>query len=221
MGFLKDEKGMTLIEVLVSIAIFAIVAVPILGIFSQSAVTAADSRVKTKQVAIARTVAENIKAGNVKSDSDLKKILEKYEKEGFLPFVEKIQKDGVTQYKISIGKIGSNSYYTLYVVGPQTGITNYTPVVVPSTPGSGGSIFDKVLNCVLSLITIIIVAIWSALFILFVIIPAFGWESVIKVPQFVLSVVDAINSGYRTLKDIAITAAGKIGLGIPWWLRWW
>ncbi|HAA64644.1 MAG TPA: prepilin-type cleavage/methylation domain-containing protein, partial [Thermoanaerobacter sp.] len=83
MGFLKDEKGMTLIEVLVSIAIFAIVAVPILGIFSQSAVTAADSRVKTKQVAIARTVAENIKAGNVKSDSDLKKILEEYEKEGF------------------------------------------------------------------------------------------------------------------------------------------
>lgn len=215
---------MTLIEVLVSIAIFAVVAVPLLGIFSQSAVTSADSKIKTKEVAIGQMIAENIKAGVVKSDSDLKKILEEYEKEGFLPYIEKIEKDGITQYKIIIGKIGSNSYYSFYVVGPQTSITNYTPVVVPSTPGGGDNLFYKILNYVLSLITIILVAVWSVLFILFVIIPAFGEESIVKVVkvwQFVTYVVEAINSGYRRLKDIATTAANRIGLGIPWWLRWW
>ncbi|MGB9779465.1 type IV pilus modification PilV family protein [Caldanaerobacter sp.] len=218
---LNSEKGMTLIEVLVSIAIFAVVAVPLLGIFSQSAITSADSRIKTKEVAIARTVAENIKAGNVKNEADLKRILEDYEKEGFLPYIEKIEKNGITQYKISVGKIGSDSLYSFYIVGPQTSITNYTPVVVPSTPGGGDNLFYKILNYVLNLITIILVAVWSVLFILFVIIPAFGWESIVKGPQFVTYVIEAINSGYRRLKDIATTAANRIGLAIPGWLRWW
>lgn len=130
MKILKDKKGMTLIEVLVSIAMFAIVAIPLLGIFSQSVITSADSRIRTKEATIAQTIAENIKAGNV---SNLDEIITKYKEEGFIAYVEQQTSTGeLSQYQIKVGKIGSNTpMYTLYVVAPRTNITSYATLEMP------------------------------------------------------------------------------------------
>ena len=130
MKILKDNKGMTLIEVLVSIAMFAIVAIPLLGIFSQSVITSADSRIRTKEATIAQTIAENIKAGNV---SNLDEIITKYKEEGFIAYVEQQTSTGeLSQYQIKVGKIGSNTpMYTLYVVAPRTNITSYATLEMP------------------------------------------------------------------------------------------
>ncbi|WP_029688298.1 prepilin-type N-terminal cleavage/methylation domain-containing protein [Thermoanaerobacter sp. A7A] len=130
MKILKDNRGMTLIEVLVSIAMFAIVAIPLLGIFSQSVITSADSRIRTKEATIAQTIAENIKAGNV---SNLDEIITKYKEEGFIAYVEQQTSTGeLSQYQIKVGKIGSNTpMYTLYVVAPRTNITSYATLEMP------------------------------------------------------------------------------------------
>ena len=225
MKILKDNKGMTLIEVLVSIAIFAIVAIPLLGIFSQSAITSANSKIKTKEAAIAQTIAENIKAGIVKDNSDLSKVTEIFEEEGFLPYVEQHVTDsgnGLSQYEIRVSKAGSSTtFYTLYVVAPKTAITAYTPVYMPFSGGSNGNVFDRVVNYALNLIAIIVIAIWTALFILFVVIPAFGLESIIEVPKLVSTVINLINSGVTNLKAVATKAAESARLTIPWWLKWW
>ncbi|SHE65813.1 prepilin-type N-terminal cleavage/methylation domain-containing protein [Thermoanaerobacter uzonensis DSM 18761] len=225
MKILKDNKGMTLIEVLVSIAIFAIVAIPLLGIFSQSAITSANSKIKTKEATIAQTIAENIKAGIVKDNSDLSKVAEIFEEEGFLPYVEQHvtdSGDGLSQYEIRVSKAGSSTpFYTLYVVAPKTAITAYTPVYMPFSGGSKGNVFDRVVNYVLNLIAIIVIAIWTALFILFVVIPAFGLESIIEVPKLVSTVINLINSGVTNLKAVATKAAESARLTIPWWLKWW
>ncbi|ABY92797.1 hypothetical protein JCM16816_12160 [Thermoanaerobacter brockii subsp. lactiethylicus] len=130
MKILKDNRGMTLIEVLVSIAMFAIVAIPLLGIFSQSVITSTDSRIRTKEATIAQTIAENIKAGNV---SNLDEIITKYKEEGFIAYVEQQTSTGeLSQYQIKVGKIGSNTpMYTLYVVAPRTNITSYATLEMP------------------------------------------------------------------------------------------
>ncbi|ABY94728.1 hypothetical protein Teth39_1073 [Thermoanaerobacter pseudethanolicus ATCC 33223] len=127
MKILKDNKGMTLIEVLVSIAMFAIVAIPLLGIFSQSVITSADSKIKTKEATIAQTIAENIKAGIIKNNSDLDQIANDFKKEGFKIHVEQKASIGnLSQYQIKVGKIGSNTpMYTLYILAPTTNITSY------------------------------------------------------------------------------------------------
>lgn len=225
MKILKDNKGMTLIEVLVSIAIFAIVAIPLLGIFSQSAITSANSKIKTKEATIAQTIAENIKAGIVKDNSDLSKVAEIFEEEGFLPYVEQHVTDSgdrLSQYEIKVSKAGSSTpFYTLYVVAPKTAITAYTPVYIPSSGGSKGNVFDRVVNYVLNLIAISVIAIWTALFILFVVIPAFGLESIIEVPKLVSTVINLINSGVTNLKTVATKAAESARLTIPGWLKWW
>ncbi|UZQ84088.1 type IV pilus modification PilV family protein [Thermoanaerobacter sp. RKWS2] len=221
----KDNKGMTLIEVLVSIAIFAIVAIPLLGIFSQSAITSANSKIKTKEATIAQTIAENIKAGIVKDNADLAKVVTDFEKEGFIAYVEQQTSTGeVSQYQIKVGKIGSNTpMYTLYIMAPATEITSYVPVEIPSeeNPSGGGSSSNDVIKHVVDLITIVIIATWTALFILFVVIPAFGLESIIEVPKLVSTVINLINSGVTNLKTVATKAAESVRLAIPWWLKWW
>ncbi|HHY78900.1 MAG TPA: prepilin-type N-terminal cleavage/methylation domain-containing protein [Thermoanaerobacter sp.] len=226
MKILKDNKGMTLIEVLVSIAIFAIVAIPLLGIFSQSAITSANSKIKTKEATIAQTIAENIKAGIVKDKADLAKVVTDFEKEGFIAYVEQQTSTGeVSQYQIKVGKIGSNTpMYTLYIMAPATEITSYVPVEIPSEedPSGGGSSSNDVIKHVVDLITIVIIATWTALFLVFVVI-TLGWNEVTKTKIFTIAdtIVNMIKQGVTSLKAIGTKASEITGVKVPWWLKWW
>ncbi|MBE3592511.1 MAG: prepilin-type N-terminal cleavage/methylation domain-containing protein [Thermoanaerobacter sp.] len=226
MKILKDNKGMTLIEVLVSIAIFAIVAIPLLGIFSQSAVTSANSKINTKEATIAQTIAENIKAGIVKDNADLAKVVTDFEKEGFIAYVEQQTSTGeVSQYQIKVGKIGSNApIYTLYIMAPATEITSYVPVEIPSeqNPSGGDSSSNDVIKHLVDLITIVIIATWTALFLVFVVI-TLGWNEVTKTKIFTIAdtIVNMIKQGVTSLKAIGTKASEIAGVKVPWWLKWW
>ncbi|WP_028991946.1 type IV pilus modification PilV family protein [Thermoanaerobacter thermocopriae] len=226
MKILKDNKGMTLVEVLVSIAIFAIMAIPLLGIFSQSAVTSANSKVKTKEATIAQTIAENIKSGIVKDNSDLAQIVDDFEKEGFLTYVERKTSIGdLSQYQIKVGKIGSNTpMYILYVMAPKTEITSYVSVEIPSEEdhSGDGSGSNDVIKHVVDLITIVIIATWTALFLGFVVV-TLGWNEFTKTKILTIAntVVNMVKEDVTSLKEIGTKASEIAGVKIPWWLKWW
>jgi prepilin-type N-terminal cleavage/methylation domain-containing protein len=130
---LKDEFGMTLVEVLVSIAIFVIAAVPLLGCFYESVITNADSKIETKEATIAQRVVENIKSGNIKDNKDVQeKITPLYIQEGYYPYIPngypKNFTDDVIEYKVEVKKLNSKlAPYTLITVAPVTSITSYLP----------------------------------------------------------------------------------------------
>ncbi|ERM91670.1 N-terminal cleavage protein [Caldanaerobacter subterraneus subsp. yonseiensis KB-1] len=223
MKILKDKRGMTLIEVLVSIAVFAVVAIPLLGIFSQSVITSADSKIKTKEATIAQTIAENIKAGNV---SNLDEIITKYKEEGFIAYVEQQTSTGeLSQYQIKVGKIGSNTpMYTLYIMAPATEITSHVPVELPSEESSGGgsSSSDDVIKRIWDLIKIGIIAAWTVLF-LGVVIVTLGWNEITKTKILTIAdtIVNMIKNGVTSLKAIGTKASEIAGVKVPWWLKWW
>ncbi|HHW56713.1 MAG TPA: prepilin-type N-terminal cleavage/methylation domain-containing protein [Clostridia bacterium] len=225
MRFLKNDKGMTLIEVLVSIAIFAIVAIPLLGIFSQSAITSADSKIKTEEATIAQTIVENIKAGNITTNKDL---------ENFslpLGFNISIPKDpidlgnGLMEYQIQVFKINSKlPAYTLYAIAPKTEITSYVPVVMPSeeNQSGGNDSSSDFIKYLVRLITIIIIATWTLLFLGFVVFKL-GWnkDTKNKLSIIVDTIIDMIKQGITSLKKIGIKASEIAGVKVPWWLKWW
>ncbi|AIS52353.1 N-terminal cleavage protein [Thermoanaerobacter kivui] len=223
MKILKDNRGMTLIEVLVSIAMFAVVAIPLLGIFSQSVITSADSKIKTKEATIAQTIAENIKAGNV---SNLDEIITKYKEEGFIAYVEQQTSTGeLSQYQVKVEKIGSNTpMYTLYVIAPKTEMTSSAPGVMPSEEdqSGGGSSSNDVIKHVVNLITIVIIATWTALFLGFVVV-TLGWNEITKAKILTIAdtIVNMIKNGITSLKAIGTKASEIAGVKVPWWLKWW
>ncbi|NNG66798.1 type IV pilus modification PilV family protein [Caldanaerobacter subterraneus] len=222
MKILKDKRGMTLIEVLVSIAMFAVVAIPLLGIFSQSVITSADSKIKTKEATIAQIIAENIKAGNV---SSLDEIMTKYKEEGFIAYVEQQTSTGeLSQYQIKVGKIGSNTpMYTLYIMAPKTEMTSNVPGGMPSEEDqSRDSSSNDVIKHVVALITIVIIAIWTALFLGFVVV-TLGWNEITKTKILTIAdtIVNMIKNGVTSLKAIGTKASEIAGVKVPWWLKWW
>lgn len=58
---IKNQKGMTLIEILISLAILAIIIIPILGLLSASTMNNANSRSKTLNGSVAQAVMEYFK----------------------------------------------------------------------------------------------------------------------------------------------------------------
>jgi prepilin-type N-terminal cleavage/methylation domain-containing protein len=58
---LNDQKGMTLIEILISLAILAIIIVPVLGLLSASTTNNVNSRGKTLNGAVAQAAVEYFK----------------------------------------------------------------------------------------------------------------------------------------------------------------
>ncbi|MCP2239333.1 type IV pilus modification PilV family protein [Thermoanaerobacterium thermosaccharolyticum] len=140
MKYLKNSLGMTLIEVLVAIGLFAIAAIPLLGVFHESVITNADSKIRTKEATIAQSIAEDIKAGNIKNNDDLKNIIFPEMKEGYFISVPDNPQpigNGLMRYKFQVNYLNNiNCKYTLYVVAPATSITAYSPpsINVPEGP---------------------------------------------------------------------------------------
>jgi prepilin-type N-terminal cleavage/methylation domain-containing protein len=66
---LKNQKGFTLIEILVTIAIIGIIAVPLLGLFSVSMRNNIYSNSKTETVAVAQSAMEWYKSHGQKADA--------------------------------------------------------------------------------------------------------------------------------------------------------
>ncbi|WHE08013.1 prepilin-type N-terminal cleavage/methylation domain-containing protein [Thermoanaerobacterium thermosaccharolyticum] len=213
MKYLKNSFGMTLIEVLVAIALFSIAAIPLLGVFHESVITNADSKIRTKEATIAQSIAEDIKAGNTNVSnwnipSDYYLIED--------PNQSKVDMgNGVTKYKISISKLQSNMQpFVLYAVAPSAEITGYTPPNIYSDNGN----YDDEINRLKDIVTLVIVVVWAALFASFVVLPKLGLSGVITI---VNNIIDSWNKNIRTLKDIATNAAKSVNLKIPWWLKWW
>jgi len=211
--YLKNSLGMTLIEVLVAIALFAIAAIPLLGVFHESVITNADSKIRTKEATIAQSIAEDIKAGNTNVSnwnipSDYYLIED--------PNQSKVDMgNGVTEYKISIGKLQSGTDpFVLYAIAPSAEITGYTP---PNFYSDNGD-YDDIINRLNDIVTLVIVITWTALFSLFVVLPKLGLGGIITI---VNNIIDSWNKNIRTLKDIATNAAKSVNLKIPWWLKWW
>ncbi|SNX55344.1 prepilin-type N-terminal cleavage/methylation domain-containing protein [Thermoanaerobacterium sp. RBIITD] len=135
MKYLKNTQGMTLIEVLVAIALFAIAAVPLLGVFHQSVITNADSKIRTQEATIAQSIAEDIKAQQLTGDAlanFISQLIENKNKEllnkGLI--INKLNTNDDTignlrKYIIQVSKINSNINYTLTFLGPMTNI-NWT-----------------------------------------------------------------------------------------------
>lgn len=127
MECMKNTKGMTLIEVLVAVTLFAIVAIPILGLFHKSVTINVESKIKTKEATIAQSIIEDIKAGNI-NDRD---ILRKYTDDNYIPSIPegypKLLNDGLMEYKIKISDPKSNISYTLSAIVLSTTISSYEP----------------------------------------------------------------------------------------------
>ncbi|WP_434565447.1 prepilin-type N-terminal cleavage/methylation domain-containing protein [Thermoanaerobacterium thermosaccharolyticum] len=213
MKYLKNSLGMTLIEVLVAIALFSIAAIPLLGVFHESVITTADSKIRTKEATIAQSIAEDIKAGNT-NVSNWNIPSDYYLLED--PNQSKVNiGNGVTEYKISIGKLQSNTQpFVLYAVAPSAEITGYTPPNIYSDNGN----YDDEINRLKDIVTLVIVVVWAALFASFIVLPKLGFKGVVTV---INSIIDSWNKNIRTLKDIATNAAKSVNLKIPWWLKWW
>ncbi|MEG6568143.1 type IV pilus modification PilV family protein [Thermoanaerobacterium thermosaccharolyticum] len=213
MKYLKNSLGMTLIEVLVAIALFAIAAIPLLGVFHESVITNADSKIRTQEATIAQSIAEDIKAGNTNVSNW--NIPSGYY---LIEDPNKLKVDmgnGVTKYKISISKLQSNAQpFVLYAVAPSAEITGYTPPNVYTDDGN----YDDIINRLKDIVTLVIVVTWATLFTLFVVLPKLGLGGVITI---VNNIIDSWNKNIRTLKDIATNAAKSVNLKIPWWLKWW
>ncbi|WP_434653996.1 type IV pilus modification PilV family protein [Thermoanaerobacterium thermosaccharolyticum] len=213
MKYLKNSLGMTLIEVLVAIALFAIAAIPLLGVFREAVISNADSKIRTKEATIAQSIAEDIKAGNTNvSNWNIPSGYYLIED----PNQSKVDMgNGVTEYKISIGKLQSNAQpFVLYAVAPSAEITGYTPPNVYTDDGN----YDDIINRLKDIVTLVIVVTWATLFTLFVVLPKLGLGGVITI---VNNIIDSWNKNIRTLKDIATNAAKSVNLKIPWWLKWW
>ncbi|MFU0783422.1 MAG: Prepilin-type N-terminal cleavage/methylation domain-containing protein [Thermoanaerobacterium thermosaccharolyticum] len=213
MKYLKNSLGMTLIEVLVAIALFAIAAIPLLGVFHESVITNADSKIRTQEATIAQSIAEDIKAGNTNvSNWNIPSGYYLIED----PNQSKVDMgNGVTKYKISISKLQSNAQpFVLYAVAPSAEITGYTPPNIYTDNGN----YDDIINRLKDIVTLIIVITWATLFTLFVVLPKLGLGGVITI---VNNIIDSWNKNIRTLKDIATNAAKSVNLKIPWWLKWW
>ncbi|MGF7399487.1 prepilin-type N-terminal cleavage/methylation domain-containing protein [Thermoanaerobacterium thermosaccharolyticum] len=213
MKYLKNSFGMTLIEVLVAIALFSIAAIPLLGVFHESVITTADSKIRTKEATIAQSIAEDIKAGNTNvSNWNIPSGYYLIED----PNQSKIDiGNGVTKYKISISKLQSNAQpFVLYAVAPSAEITGYTPPNIYTDNGN----YDDIINRLKDIVTLVIVVTWATLFTLFVVLPKLGLGGVITI---VNNIIDSWNKNIRTLKDIATNAAKSVNLKIPWWLKWW
>lgn len=213
MKYLKNSLGMTLIEVLVAIALFSIAAIPLLGVFHESVITTADSKIRTQEATIAQSIAEDIKAGNTNvSNWNIPSGYYLIED----PNQSKVDMgNGVTKYKISISKLQSNTQpFVLYAVAPSAEITGYTPPNIYTDNGN----YDDIINRLKDIVTLIIVITWATLFTLFVVLPKLGLSSVITI---VNSIIDSWNKNIRTLKDIATNASKSVNLKIPWWLKWW
>ncbi|WP_434632322.1 prepilin-type N-terminal cleavage/methylation domain-containing protein [Thermoanaerobacterium thermosaccharolyticum] len=213
MKYLKNSLGMTLIEVLVAIALFAIAAIPLLGVFHESVITNADSKIRTKEATIAQSIAEDIKAGNI-NVSNWNIPSGYYLTED--PNQSKVDMGkGVTEYKISISKLQSNAQpFVLYAVAPSAEITGYTPPNIYSDNGN----YDDEINRLKDIVTLVIVVVWAALFASFIVLPKLGFKGVVTV---INNIIDSWNKNIRTLKDIATNAAKSVNLKIPWWLKWW
>lgn len=63
----KNQKGMTLIELIVSIALLAIIIIPVLGMLSASNLNNENARVKTTNGAVAQAVLEYYKKVDIDS----------------------------------------------------------------------------------------------------------------------------------------------------------
>ncbi|MDK2804857.1 MAG: hypothetical protein PWQ94_21 [Thermoanaerobacterium sp.] len=204
---------MTLIEVLVAIALFSIAAIPLLGVFHESVITNADSKIRTKEATIAQSIAEDIKAGNTNvSNWNIPSGYYLIED----PNQSKVDMgNGVTKYKISISKLQSNTQpFVLYAVAPSAEITGYTPPNIYTDNGN----YDDIINRLKDIVTLIIVVIWAALFTSFVVLPKLGFKGVVTV---INSIIDSWNKNIRTLKDIATNASKSVNLKIPRRLKWW
>lgn len=224
MSLIKNNRGMTLVEVLVAIAIFAVAAIPLIGVFYNSTITNSISKIKTQEAIIAQDVVENIKAKNIVKNEDIQKLPIPSDYQVVIPVDPVDMGNGLMRYKIQVIKINSKAQpYTIYAVAPATDVTTYTPPVIPSNNGQGdGGNDGGTIGYILNWVTIAIIAIWTFLFVIFVVIPALGlFSTIIDVPILINSIVNSIKSGITDLKTIATNAANSIGLSIPWWLRWW
>lgn len=224
MSLIKNNRGMTLVEVLVAIAIFAVAAIPLIGVFYNSTITNSMAKIKTQEATIAQNVVENLKAGSIKTNEDIQKFMQKLIQEGYYLNISRDENNNtnLAKYKIQIAKINSNlPPYTIYAVAPATDITSYTPPIIPPGGGHGGGGNDDIINAIFSWITIAIVAIWAVFFVIFVVIPAKGLFAIFVIPQIITTIVNSIKSGIKDLKTIATNIANSIGLSIPGWLRWW
>ena len=232
MKYLKNSLGMTLIEVLVAIALFAIVAIPLLGVFHESVIANADSKIRTKEATIAQSIAEDIKAGNIKNNDDLKNIIFPEMKEGYFISVPDNPQpigNGLMRYKFQVNYLNNiNCKYTLYVVAPATSITAYSPPSINVPEGPPVNYRDitnivtvcawGVLVALLFLYPIVKLNLVTAFSIVFdVIRESIDWSKAI----FFLINPHILKDGY-TLKTIADEIARRIGnISFPPALQWW
>jgi len=222
MSHLKNDKGMTLIEVIVAIAIFAIAAIPLLGIFSNSVISSQDSRIKTKEALIAQSIIENIKAGNIKSNSDLEKFPIP---DGFNIIISEPLDLGndLMEYHIKVFKINSKlPSYDIYALAPSSQITLYTPKLPPNDGNSSENNSQNLIDYFINLIRIIVIATWTSLFMVYVIYKL-GWNNNVKniIIDIGNMVINYIKNGITKLKIIGEKAAQISNINIPWWLKWW
>lgn len=62
---LKNQKGMTLIEILVSLAVLVIIIIPVLGLLSASTINNANSKAKTLNGSVAQAAMEYFKKTDI------------------------------------------------------------------------------------------------------------------------------------------------------------
>ncbi|MDE4541674.1 prepilin-type N-terminal cleavage/methylation domain-containing protein [Thermoanaerobacterium sp. R66] len=229
MKYLKNAFGMTLIEVLVAIALFSIAAIPLLGVFHESVITNADSKIRTKEATIAQSIAEDIKAGNIKNNNDLqKKIFPEIQEGYYLSVPENPQSvgNGLMKYKFQVNyQYKTNLVYTLYVVAPASNVTAYIPPTVNIPSGSTINYRD--------ISNIFTVFAWGALAAILFLYPIVKLNLISAFSIVFGTIVDAIDlwkifqfpyilkDGY-TLKTIADEISAKIGnINFPPALQWW
>lgn len=70
---LKEEKGMTLLEILASLVIFAIVFIPLFSFFTQSAIFTKHNEEKLSAIDVAEEVVANARDGAYQSSTTFQK----------------------------------------------------------------------------------------------------------------------------------------------------
>mgnify|MGYP000852364449 FL=1 len=112
MEFKSKDSGFTLIEVITSIAVLALISIPVFGSLYSSLNSDGAAEVLTEEATIAQNTAECIKAGDIKAVH-----LDEHS-QGPRVYIVKIQEsyinNGISRYNISVSlKKNGNSPYIL------------------------------------------------------------------------------------------------------------
>ena len=110
--YLEKEEGFTLVEVMVAITVLTVALVPMIGFFTQSIKTTADSKTRSEALSLARWAVETVKVSAKKvSDFGSNEIIDEVvDAEGIDDFNPNPHNDEVT-----ITKLDGNSDFNINI----------------------------------------------------------------------------------------------------------